>query len=776
MKHITIHSGLLKYISFCLLILLILMLGVATILEKIYDTDFVTTHIYGSSVFILLWGFCAATALCYLIRRKQQKQWAAFMLHISFILILGGALITHFLGLQGSVHLRQDEPGKIAFVCAEQQAEQFPFRISLKEFHLKYYPGTSAPMDFVSTVVVHDGDGTSEGKVAMNHIYTYRNYRFYQSRYDVDGKGTILAVSYDPYGIFITYTGYALLLLSIILFFFQKDSRFRKLLRHPSLRYIGVLCFLWLGGACTLHAGNAPRTLPKHVAEKFGNLYVYYNDRICPMQTLARDFTLKLCGSLTYKGLTSEQVLTGWFFYYDDWKKQPVIKIKSKKIRKLLEIKGGYACLTDFVDNKGYKLECAVSSGALQDMRAIEEANEKFNLISMVSTGSLLKIYPYLIADTEAIQNVASADTSLIADMQSAASISLTGDGPSVIWYSFADDLPKSMPDDVALFMRKSMGYVAEQVARKDYGEAGNLLDKIMKYQQKEAGNVLPSKMRFEAEKLYNRMTYTRYFAMLCVTLGVLAFIFYCRRMIRQQTGRHPITVLLLTLLGVIFLYLFLAILLRGYVSAHLPFSNGYETMQFMAVCSILLTFFFYKRFPSVIAFGYLVCGLSLIISMLGESNPPITQLMPVLQSPLLSIHVVVIMIAYSLLAFIMLNGIMALILHYSHRDCIVQVERLQIISQILLYPAVFLLTIGIFIGAVWANVSWGRYWGWDPKEVWALITMLVYALALHPDSLPCFRRPMFFHVFSIVAFLTVLITYFGVNFLLGGMHSYAAG
>lgn len=218
------------------------------------------------------------------------------------------------------------------------------------------------------------------------------------------------------------------------------------------------------------------------------------------------------------------------------------------------------------------------------------------------------------------------------------------------------------------------------------------------------------------------------------------------------------------------------AICLRGYVSNHLPLSNGFETMQFMAWCTLLLTFLLQRKFAMLLPFGFLLCGLTLMVSMLGESNPQITQLMPVLQSPLLSIHVVVIMIAYSLLAFIMLNGVTAVILHQSQKECKEQIERLQIISQIILYPAIFLLAIGIFIGAVWANVSWGRYWGWDPKEVWALITMLVYALALHPRSLPWFHRTMFFHVFCITAFITVLITYFGVNFLLGGMHSYANG
>jgi len=178
------------------------------------------------------------------------------------------------------------------------------------------------------------------------------------------------------------------------------------------------------------------------------------------------------------------------------------------------------------------------------------------------------------------------------------------------------------------------------------------------------------------------------------------------------------------------------------------------------------------KRNSLILSFGYLICGMTLMVSMMSSANPQITLLMPVLQSPLLTVHVAVIMIAYCLLAFTMLNGITGLILH-AYKKSLVE-ERLQVISQLLLYPAVFCLTIGIFVGAVWANISWGRYWGWDPKEVWALITMLLYAAPLHTRSLPFLARPRNFHLYMVLAFLAVLFTYFGVNFLLGGMHSYA--
>ena len=449
-----------------------------------------------------------------------------------------------------------------------------------------------------------------------------------------------------------------------------------------------------------------------------------------------------------YKSLTAEQVLTGWFFYYDDWKKEPIIHIKSKEVQALLGIDREYACLSDFVDVNGYKLEAAIQGNTgIKDRSGIESANEKFNLVSMISTGSLLKIYPHC---KEEVQQVT--------------------------WYSLADKLPQDMPEGQWIFIRKSMNYVAEMIAGKKYEEANSLLKKMKEYQRKEAEAILPTDTRFNAEKIYNTINYNRPLAMFCITIGLLAFILYCRQMITLERGKTHTIFLLNIVLAVIFIYLSAIIAFRGYISGHLPLSNGFETMQCMAWCSVLLTFILQRRFSMVIPFGFLICGLTLLVSMLGEANPQITQLMPVLSSPLLSIHVMVIMVAYSLLAFIMLNGVTAILLYYFSKDNEIQIKHLQIISEIILYPAVFLLTVGIFVGAIWANVSWGRYWGWDPKEVWALITMLVYAFSLHPSSLPLFRKPMFFHIFSVIAFLTVLITYFGVNFLLGGMHSYANG
>ena len=191
-----------------------------------------------------------------------------------------------------------------------------------------------------------------------------------------------------------------------------------------------------------------------------------------------------------------------------------------------------------------------------------------------------------------------------------------------------------------------------------------------------------------------------------------------------------------------------------------------------MAACVLTMALVAHRRFEMALSFGFMLCGLALLVAMMGESNPPVTPLMPVLSSPLLSIHVAVIMVAYSLFGFVMFNGIAAVVLYCSGRGHAAQIVRLQVLGRLMLYPAVFLLAVGIFTGAVWANVSWGRYWGWDPKETWALITLMVYAAALHTTSLPALRRPMVFHWFSIIAFLSVVITYLGANFIMTGLHS----
>ena len=738
-------SQILKYLAFGSAALITVVLMIATIIEKMYGSSYVREYIYGARPMIILWLILAYCALHYIVRSGVHKRFVTFMLHISFVVILFGAYVTWRWGIQGKVHLREGEEAQ-SFVATDGEECRFPFVVTLRDFELQYYDGTFAPMDYVSNIEIVDGEERIKGKVSMNNILSHRNYRLYQAGYDRDGKGVTLAISHDPYGIGITYAGYALLLLSMLGFFLQPHSRFRALLRHPALKKVATVALFIVGSVNALSAAEKmPQTLPRDVAAEFGKLHIYYNDRICPLQTLAKDFTTKLYGKSTYRGLSAEQVLTGWFFFYDDWKREPMIKIKGGEIKRILDIDGNYARLTDFASSTdGYKLASALRGEGVENRRNAESANEKFNLVSMLCMGHLLKIYPY--RNSEGM----------------------------VTWYSLADKLPAEVPYEQAIFIGRSMNLVAERIMTKKYDEVVSIVNKIGKYQANEAGDNLPPSWRMRAEQIYNRANLNRPLAMVCVTLGILFFLIFClSTSLRKGEGKWLNTLLAIGLGGVL-LYLTLQIALRWIVGDHIPLSNGFETMQFMSWCSALIALCAMRKFRMALPFGYLLCGFTLLVAMMGEASPRITQLMPVLQSPLLSIHVVVIMIAYSLLAFAMLNGVTALILHYTKRDSKAEVEYLQVVSNIMLYPAVFLLAIGIFVGAVWANISWGRYWGWDPKEVWALITMLVYSAALHASSLSWFRRPIFFHTFTIIAFLTVLITYFGVNFLLGGMHSYA--
>ncbi len=709
---------------------MLVVLTAATVVEKGCGTPFVVRYVYGAAWFVGLWGVLAAASAVYLVRRRLWRRPATLLLHAALLVILAGAGITRSCGLQGTIRLRTGEE-QHSFTEKDGTVCDLPFGVRLDEFRVVRYPGTQAPMDYVSRLTLAVDDGEVSGEVAMNRILIYAGYRFYQSGYDDDGEGATLRVSCDPWGIGISYTGYALLLAAMAGFFFDRESRFRQLLRGAAL------CLLLTTG-CTSSSdpGMLPPTLPRETAAELGRLHVCYGDRICPLSTLARDFTTKLTGHARYRGYAPEQVAAGWLFRYDDWKREPMIRIKSAEARRLLAVDGRRARLTDF----GGEAVGRILSG---EEGASGDAGEKFNLVSMLCGGSLLRIFPY----------VDPADGALR-------------------WASPVDELPRGMPHEQRLFIRRSMHYLNELAAQGDYAAMSETLRKIRLYQVKTAGAALPSTSRFRAEELYGRWADTLPVALGLLLVGAAGYAYGCRRLIRGGRWSLCARRTMDGLLGAAFLFLALLLTLRGYAAGHWPLADGFETMQFLACCSLGMTLLLRRRFALLRPFGALIAGLALLVSTMGASDPQITPLMPVLASPLLCIHVVLVMAAYALLAFAMLNGATGTVLGLTRRR--EEAERLAVVGRLMLYPAVFLLAAGIFVGAVWANLSWGRYWGWDPKEVWALITLLVYAAALHTESLPRFRRPGFFHAFCVAAFLTVLITYFGVNFVLGGMHSYA--
>ena len=555
---------------------------------------------------------------------------------------------------------------------------------------------------------------------------------------------------------------------------------------------------------CIMHSPkvHSQTTLPHDIANEFGNLLVYHNNRICPLQTLARDYTIKLTGKTSYKDFSAEQVLTGWFFYYDEWRNEPMIKIKGKDAQQTLGIEGKYASFNDFYSTKGYKLTGTQGKN-------FSAADEKYNLIMMHLTGSLLKIFPHQTQDSSKLSTESSPKLGEVPKAEGYANSQLStlnSKLSTIHWFALNDNLPADIPQAEWLFIRKSMNLVAEYIAHNQHDEAIDLIRKIRKYQDTQLGSLTPSSARITAERIYNHLNFNRPLAIALMTLGILLYI------ITIISNKTPLwSWLILTPTAI---YLLFAIVLRGYIAGHFPLSNGFETMQFIALIAALipfLTLLFRGAFKNrrgsqssilnsqlstlnssfLIPHSTLICGIALMVATMSELNPRITLLMPVLQSPLLSIHVMVIMISYTLFALITLNAIVNLIkiktntqLSTKSSPKLGEVPKAEgyansqpstLNSQFsTLTFALFLLTAGIFIGAIWANVSWGRYWGWDPKEVWALITMLIYSIPLHRASIKIFQNPRFLNWYYCLAFLSVIITYFGVNFILGGLHSYA--
>ncbi|MDR1459438.1 MAG: cytochrome c biogenesis protein ResB, partial [Bacteroidales bacterium] len=344
-----------KKVALFFLTLMLFVMAAATVAEKMKGTTFVSTYIYGSWAFVGLWFLIAASGFVYILQQKMYKQPMTFLLHIAFIVILAGAFLTHTTATQGRLHLRTAKPAN-TFVEKETDAVlPLPFDIVLSGFQVEYYPGTQAPSDYVSTFKVISENEETTGQVSMNTVFSKDGFRFYQSGYDADKQGSILLVKSDKYGLPLTYLGYFLLLVGMVGYFFSKHTGFRTLLKHPALKKtLMVVSFLLI--TKVVATAENKQTLPKEIAKEWGELQMLYRDRICPVETFAKDFTLKLYGKSTYQSLSSEQVLLGWMLYPAQWKDEPIIKIKES-VQNLLGKEGKYVSFSDFFSNgREYKL------------------------------------------------------------------------------------------------------------------------------------------------------------------------------------------------------------------------------------------------------------------------------------------------------------------------------------------------------------------------------------------------------------------------------------
>jgi len=716
--------------AFILLALLILLMAWATLGGNIGGD-----MVYNSVWFTLLW-ILAATVGCYFISISSlHRRLPVFMLHIAFLTILSGALTTRLTGKTGQIHLRENQIVTSFFDEWTQNRVLFPFSLSLKSFTIEYYPGTESPANYVSVVELIDASISkrSEYEISMNNILRYKGYRFYQASFDEDWRGSILSVNYDRWGIPLSYAGYFLLFFSMLWMLFDKKERFRFLLKKLTTRTIMIaLLFSSLPyiskGERDSHSAKS-ETINRDQAARFGSAWVEYHGRITPIQTLANDFTLKLTGKNRYKDLSSEQFLFGWLLFPERWKHEPVFKIISEDLKHIAGSKDGYACLADFFDCDGinklepYYRQMYGSNKPDGWLREAVKLNDKFYLIEMLQHGDLLKIIP--IRDNDG----------------------------KLQW-----QVPKM-----------------DITAQRDNME--NLFNLLIN-KQKDAGDMLPSAALLKAEQFYNRMQFFSHLFKICLSLGFLCLLFFAFSIFKRSGMRRSewLKTVFRVALWSVFILVTTGLGLRTFIGGRLPLSNGYETMLLLAWFSLLTGILAQRYSFLIVAFSFLLAGFTLLVALISSMNPQITPLVPVLQSPLLSVHVLVIMIAYGLCGFMALNSLTAFIVWLfgkSKSDGMDDVLRMKEVTELLMYPATFLMGAGIFIGTIWANISWGRYWGWDPKEVWALVTFLLMGFTFHGNTLKCFRNPLVYHLFALIIFLSVVMTYFGVNYLLGGKHSY---
>ncbi len=732
-----------KKISFILYLIVTVVLASTTVVEKTEGTTFVQESIYSSWWFYTLWAAMSIFAAIYIIRSKLYRELSTFMLHASFGLMLIGALTTALTDEKGSVYLEQG-CAKSSYVDDDNMEVELPFTITLRDFKVEYYSGTKAAADYISYLSFDDIQGSKEeASVSMNKIANYKGYRFYQSQYDA--WGSLLSVSRDIYGIPITYGGYLLLCISLIWMLISPRGAFRRLLRSPILRRGAMVLICTLtSSAITAKEQTSPHTLTMGQVEALRQIQVVHNQRVMPLTTLAHDFTLKLIGDTEYLGASSEQFFWGWLLFPTEWEGEAIFDVPLSEKQEFLELRKLSAYEDFFTEKKLYKLNHYIrytdkeTQGALY--KELMKLNEKVQLVAMLRSGSMFKIFPHR------------DSTNLIT------------------WYSPADELPSDMEQGQALFIKNSVDMLLRASASSDPKEFEFIVSKIVSYQQKYGEESLITGSKVRAEQWYYAHPVTKILYRLNLLIGILGMITLITLSERKKVEKAAI-ILLKSSVVYSACVLTLYIGLKWYITGRAPLVNVYDTMIFLGWCVSIITIYVSRNSSLFTAMGTLLVGFTMLVATIGGMNPQITPLMPVLNSPFLTTHVCFIMLSYTLFAFTFINGILALTSGRRDKELL---QRVTLFSKIFLILGIAALSVGIFIGAVWANVSWGRYWAWDPKEVWALITMMLYALPLHSRSLSIFRREKIFHIYMVAVFAAVLMTYFGVNYILGGMHSYA--
>jgi len=652
---------------------------------------------------------------------------------------------------------------------------ELPFSVKLNDFQLQRYPGSNSPSSYASEVELIDKEKNIDTpyRIYMNHVLNHRGYRFFQSSYDRDEKGTILSVNHDAWGTAVTYIGYFLMALGMFLSIFNKNTRFTRLGKSLKKSSKGtaialLIPLLFLSSfALAQHDKHLSvkdiKTVDKAEAKAFGELLVQSQGRIKPVNTVSSEVLRKITKKATFEGLTSDQVLLGMVSDPMSWQQIPMIKIRfgiarNTELQHILGVNGDYASYLDFIDmNTGkYKLGEYVQTAyskkpihrGLFD-NDIMKVDEKLNICYMVYTGEMLRLLP---DPTDAYKP----------------------------WFSMSSPIKGLKSGDSAMIAKILPAYF-NSVKQGDYKQAAELRKGIKQFQYKFGGEIIPPENKIKAEILYNKWMIFDNLSKVYGVLGLILLILVFIDIFKHSKVLSNIIKLFVLLVALGFIAQTVGLAMRWYISGHAPWSDGYESMIYIGWITMLAGLLFSKRSAMTIAATTVLTSIILMVAHLTWMEPEITNLVPVLKSYWLTIHVSVITASYGFLALSMLLGFVNLVLmlfkNKNNLDYINQhIKELTSINERTMVIGLYMLTIGTFLGGVWANESWGRYWGWDPKETWALVSVLIYSFVAHMRFIPGLKTKFTFNLASVISYFSILMTYFGVNFYLSGLHSYAKG
>jgi len=693
------------------------------------------------------------------------------------------------LGLLGAKGIAND-PKKISLAGLDFQLtygsleNKLPFEIKLNDFIAEKYPGTEKSYSsFMSRVTVID-DETFDYDIYMNHILNHSGYRFFQASFDPDEKGTVLSVNHDYFGTLITYIGYFLLYIGLLGIMFFGKTRFKDLakqlekvkIKKQNLTLILIL-FSGLVYSQDSHDHQEKINLKQldsiiinnpvdelH-ALKFGSLVIQDSGgRMKPLNTFASELLRKVSSSDSYKNLNADQVLLSITKDPLLWYNVPIIYLKrgNDSIRKIAgrNSKEKYAAFTDFFDKNGnYKLASQLESSYKSSLpnqfeKDFIDVDRKINLLFSALDGKILKIFPI----------------------------------PNDIgnkWVSFSEINTTDFKGIDSLYVKNILplylGSIKNDIVTNDYTNSTKILESIKGFQNKYGSSILPDENKIKAEILYNKYDIFKKLFSWYMYVGTLMFAFLIFQIFYDNKFVNYLVSISKFLIVSLFILHTLGLVARGFIAGHAPWSDAYESMIFVAWATVGIGLAFGRKSDLTIAATSFVASMILMIAHWSWMDPEIANLVPVLDSYWLMIHVSVIVGSYGPLTLGMILGIVSLFLilitnEKNKKKIGLNLKELTIINELTITVGLIMLTIGNFLGGQWANESWGRYWGWDPKETWALISIMIYAFILHMRLIPGLRSKWIFNLMSIIAYASILMTYFGVNFYLSGLHSYASG